>query len=182
LSGITNLQSGPNLPSVFSSNFKIKGSVGAYSVNQATWLGTPDLPLQPLLTCDPSVNLHNKQYVNGSCFALPGLGQNGPYQMPYLHGPMFFNTDVTAIKNFKLKEKQNLQLRFAAFNFLNHPITSFTGRFPQEATLYFAGTTVASARPNNLGGSCSVTGSTCFGYAGYKQGRRVLELAAKYTF
>jgi len=65
---------------------------------------------------------------------------------------------------------------------MNHPITSFSGRFPQEANLYFSGQTATSATPQYTSGNCSVVGSTCFGYAGYKQGRRVIEVAAKLTF
>jgi hypothetical protein len=45
--------------------------------------------------------------------------------MPYLPGPIFWNSDLTLMKNFKLTERQSLQFRFAAFNFLNHDLLSF---------------------------------------------------------
>ena len=172
---------GPNLQAVYSMNFKLKGVVGANSVNNTTYLGTPDVSLQPMLTCDPTAGLNSKQYVNGACFALPSIGlQNGSFDFPYIHGPAYFDTDLTLLKNFHLKEGRNLQLRFAGFNVLNHPITSFSGRFPAEANLYYSGTTVGQLPAPTSG--CSVVGSSCFGYAGYKQGRRVIELAAKYSF
>ncbi|MDR3736221.1 MAG: carboxypeptidase regulatory-like domain-containing protein [Acidobacteriaceae bacterium] len=183
ISGITGLQSGPNLQAIYSFNFKMKGAVGAYNVNSISFLGTPEVNLQPLLTCDPSANLKSKQYVNGACFALPNVGgPNGQFNEPYIHGPAYFSSDLTVLKNFKMGEARSVQLRFAAFNFLNHPITSFSGRFPNESNLYFTGNTTATATLPATSGNCSVVGSTCFGYAGYKQGRRVVEVAAKYTF
>ena len=182
ISGITGLQSGPNLYSVYSPDFNLKGSINGTSINQSNWIGTPDISLQPELICDPSTNLKPKQYVNGACFRMAPLGQNGVFQFPYLHGPAYFNTDLTLLRNVRLSGERNLQFRFAAFNFMNHPITSFSGRFPQEANLYFSGQTATSATPQYTSGNCSVVGSTCFGYAGYKQGRRVIEVAAKLTF
>ncbi len=178
VSGITGLQSGPNLQAIYSFDFKMKGVYGAYNVNSTTFLGTPEVSLQPLLTCDPTTGLKDKQYMNGACYRLPDVGgPNGPFNEPYIHGPAYFNSDLTALKDFKMGESRNLQLRFAAFNFMNHAITSYSGRFPNESNLYFTDKTLPTPT-----GNCSVVGSTCFGYAGYKQGRRVVEVAAKYTF
>lgn len=189
ISGITNYQAGFNLPAVYSPDFKVKGFVSnatgtiTSNVSNTVYLGTPDVSLQPYLTCDPVANLQPKQYLRGECFALHNVGtENGPYVYPYIHGPSYFNTDLTLLKNFPMGEKKSLQLRFAAFNVLNHAITSFSGRFPNESNLYFTGTSVGQTQLQAQPGNCSVTGSQCFGYAGYKQGRRVVELAAKYTF
>jgi len=45
-----------------------------------TFLGTPDITLQPHLICDPRSNLAKHQYMNGACFQLPQVGgQNGDY-------------------------------------------------------------------------------------------------------
>jgi hypothetical protein len=181
VSGITSFQSGPNLQAIYSLNFKLKGVVAGSTVNNTSYLGTPEVSLQPNLTCNPASGLKAKQYVNGACFALPSIGtENGVFNFPYLHGPAYFNTDLTLLKNFRTGEGKTLQLRFAGFNFLNHPITSFSGRFPAEASLYYTGDTVGQLSTPTSG--CSVVDSACFGYAGYKQGRRVVELAAKYTF
>jgi len=45
--------------------------------------------------------------------------------MPYLPGPMYWNSDLTATKNFKMGARRNLQVRIAGFNFLNHVLLSF---------------------------------------------------------
>lgn len=187
ISGITGLQSGPNLQANYSFNFKLKGVVGYYNVNSITFLGTPEVNLQPTLTCDPSAGRVSKQFAKGECFQLPQVGgANGPFNYPYLHGPAYFNSDLTLIKNFPMEHSRNIQVRLAAFNFLNHPITSFSGRFPNESNLYFSGNTASTAvlrQPTGASAqNCSIVGSDCFGYAGYKQGRRVVEVAAKFTF
>ena len=106
----------------------------------------------------------------------------------YIHGPAFFASDLTLQKTFPLKESRNIQLKLAGFNFLNHPLTSFSSRYPREANLQFydpnnvgfAGVQLVNSA--NPGGNCSDAGSQCFGYAGYKTGRRVLEVMARYNF
>jgi hypothetical protein len=69
---------------------------------------------------------------------------------------------------------------------MNHPLVSFSSRYPQEASLILSGTSFGNAAITNAtntnGGGCSAAGSTCFGYAGYKTGRRVLELEGRFNF
>ncbi len=79
---------------------------------------------------------------------------------------------------------KNIELRASAFNFLNHPITAFSSRFTQEATLQMHGNSFADASLLNGGTpqACSVKASPCFGYAGYKTGRRVLEISGRFNF
>ena len=195
LSGITSLQSGPNLQaSSYNSDFGLNGHIQkpgdpeSLPVNSSAFLGTPDVQLQPLLICDPRKNLAKNQFINGACFQLPqesdqpnssGTGYNfnyvnGPFKYPYIHGPAFFNSDITAAKDFHLTERQSLQFRAAAFNFLNHPLTTFVGSFPQEFQLVFND-------PNNLNPSAARP-QAAFGTAPYKVGHRVVELALKYFF
>ena len=50
--------------------------------------------------------------------------------MPYIPGPKYWKSDLTAIKNFKVGEHQNVQFRIAGFNFLNHALTSFEAGDP----------------------------------------------------
>jgi hypothetical protein len=222
VSGITNLQSGPNLQAVYYPNFNLQGfSSSSYggatcsapnsntsmpgsnsglpnyycNINNQNILGTADVMLQPTIrpgngcpSGDPRSNLAKHQYVNGNCFGLPAEGVNGPTNLPYLHGPAFFNSDLTLQKTIPFNEGRNFQLRVAAFNFLNHPLTSFSSRFPSEANLRFydpndagfAGVQLVAGQ--NPGGSCSDAGSECFGYAGFKTGRRVLEVSGRYNF
>jgi hypothetical protein len=115
-------------------------------------------------------------------------GVNGPTNLGYIHGPAFFSSDLFLQKTVPLKEGRSLQFKLSGFNFLNHPLVSFSGRFPQEANLRFYDSNNAGfggvklVSSFNLGGTCSDAGSQCFGYAGYKTGRRVLEVMARYNF
>jgi len=213
VSGITNWQSGPNLQAVYAPNFNLQGyanssyggnrcAVGVASnlttacqISNTMLLGTTDVMLQPVIRpgtgClggNPTGGLQKNQFINGNCFGLGPQGVNGPTSLGYIHGPAFFNSDLTLQKTFPLKESRNIQLRLAGFDFLNHPLTSFSSRYPREANLQFYDPNnvgfsgvqlVNSANPN---GSCSDAGSQCFGYAGYKTGRRVVEIMARYTF
>jgi len=91
-------------------------------------LGTENrtAPLMPYLTCNPKSGLGDGQCFNPSCFSVPTeVGGNGPYVWPYLRGPAYINSDLSLYKNFKLTERQNIQFRVSAFNFLNHPLRQF---------------------------------------------------------
>jgi hypothetical protein len=173
LSGNTNLQSGPNLQSNnYTTNFGLQGTIPAtptqqaYGLNNKSFLGTPDVQLQPLLTCNYGANLKRRQYINASCFAVPTQGgANGPFIYPYLHGPAYIASDLTAIKNFNLAESRSLQFRFAAFNFLNHPLPTFTNKAPTQTQLLFP-----------------ITSNANFGQTTYTAGRRTVEIAVKYSF
>jgi hypothetical protein len=183
LSGISTFQSGPNLQATNGNpGFGLYGAIGPVGptqlqVNNKTFLGTPDVNLQPVLTCSPRSHLGRSQFIKGSCFALPNIGQNGQAIFPYLHGPAYFDSDLSAQKSFSLPREEDIVLRFSAFNFINHPLTSFTGNFTNEYTLNIAdtaaGASVQSARYDP---------STRFGFADYKEGRRVVEMMLKYTF
>jgi hypothetical protein len=87
--------------------------------------------------------------------------------MPYLNGPMFWQSDLSLMKNFQITEHQNLQFRFAAFNFMNHDLRSFT-----------SGDTNLFATFNSQG----QMSNTNFGMAQYTFGHRILEMGVKYTF
>ena len=133
-------------------------------------IGTPDVTLQPLITCNPRTRVSGmkaNQYVNPACFApapTNGLGTGG---MPYIPGPMFWNSDLSLMKNFRITEHQNLQFRFAGFNFMNHDLTSFA---PNDSNLYLHFNSAGQlANPN-------------FGFADYKFGHRIMEMGVKYSF
>jgi hypothetical protein len=184
ISGITTYQSGADLQtSVSNPNFALGGTIGppggtqTYGVSSITFLGTPDVSLQPETVCSPRSGLATHQYINGACFRLPAMGQNGPAFYPYLHGPAYFDSDLSAQKAFSFPHEQSLQLRFAAFNFLNHPLTSFTGNFTNETTLSLNNSAVG-ATPQ----SAVYDPTSRFGFADYKEGRRVVEVSLKYSF
>jgi hypothetical protein len=173
VSGMLARQSGANLSGNRGNNFgmnlnsyKIPGTT--FNVSNTSLLGTSNIALRPLLTCDPRKNLGPNQYVNQACFAIPTqIGQNGPTTLPVIYGPAFFSADLSLFKNFTIREGQKLQFRFNGFNFLNHPLWSFPGG--TNLTLGFSGTTGQINTP-------------LFGYATQKQGRRVVQLAVKFIF
>ncbi len=173
ISGITQLQSGVNLSAQNSGNFNLNTngfllSNGLKSTS-ATIVGTNAVPLQPILTCNPTGNLGHNQYVNGSCFAIPTqAGQNGPIVLPEIFGPAFFNSDLSMFKNFRMGESKKLQFRFSSYNFLNHPLWSFRGA-GNNLNLNFNGTTGKLDNPN-------------FGTTTEKLGHRIIQLAIKFYF
>jgi len=189
LSGITGFQTGPNLQaSNYNSNFGLSGSVTgvALGISNEALLGTADVSLQPRLVCNPTTGLAKHQYMNGNCFRLPvdlnANGEpsydlsNGPFNFPYIHGPIWFNSDLTVMKDFHISEGKTLQIRGAAFNFLNHPLRTFTSGSPGATQLQFNNLTTSSL------GTSGPSNASQFGYAAYTSGRRVTEIYIKYNF
>ena len=180
LSGITQIESGANLSGENGGTFGptetvgIPGSTGGtgstgseVEISNVALLGTSDIALEPLLTCNPSKGLAKNQYVNPNCFALPTkTGQNGPIVIPPVYGPYFFNSDLGMFKNFNIKESKKLQFRFNAYNFLNHPLWSFYDN--SNLTLGFSSPTAVNT-PN-------------FGTVVDKQGHRIIQVAVKFYF
>lgn len=180
VSGITQLQSGIPLQAVVSNNFSITGSLPAgtklpdgtvltASQNLSSILinGTPDISVQPALTCDPSKNLQPGQFINGNCLTIPTPGHNGAFVWPYVKGPALINHDLTLFKDFHVREKQTVQFRVSGYNFLNHPLTSFVNG------------------DNNLNLNFDANGKITnnrFGYASATTGHRIIQLVLKYNF
>jgi len=183
ISGITNLQSGPNMQTGVSASpgYYVQGNIGqganAYPVESQSILGTPDVNLQPVLSCNPRSHLASHQYLNPSCFALPAIGTNGQYIEPYAHGPAFFNSDLTLERGFAMGEGRNLRLRIAGFNFLNHPLNSFGTGYASQTTLQLSDTS-AGGSPT----TATYNPTEGFGSAPLKLGRRLLEVSAKFSF
>jgi hypothetical protein len=172
ISGVTQIQSGANL-SANSSNGNFGMNLNGYTIPGTTYnvtnvsiLGTNDIQLQPVLTCNPTSNLGPHQYINPSCFAIPAVGSNGPTILPAIYGPAFFNSNLALFKNFKFREKMNLQFRAEGYNFLNHPLWSFNGN---GLSLGFDPSTGKVNTPN-------------FGTVTQKQGNRVIQLTVKFLF
>jgi len=186
ISGITQIESGADLTSGAGGyNFdyspiaipqakSASNPLGtAIQVNNTALLGTPDIQEMALLTCNPSKGNLKGYYVNASCFSLPaGNGVNGTTKMPYIPGPKYWKSDLTAIKNFKIGEHQNAQFRIAGFNFLNHALLSFApGDSNTELNNY-----------TYVAGTGEVNGNANFGHAQWHFGQRILELGVKYSF
>ena len=185
LSGVTSWESGANLTyqSGGGDNFNmqlnqaiIPGSISAANptgipIGNQSILGTSNIQLNPVLTCNPTANLKPHQFINGSCFAVPTtIGQNGPATLPAIYGPAFFNSDLGLFKNFQIKESMKLQFRIQAYNFLNHPLWSFPNS--NNLTLQYS---------QSANGTITQTNSN-FGYTTFKQGNRIVELMVKFYF
>ena len=173
LSGVLQLESGANLTGNRGQNFglnlnsyKIPGTT--FNVSSTSLLGTPNITLMPVLTCDPTKNLAAHEYLNQSCYSFPTqVAQNGPTIQPVVYGPGYWNADLGIFKNFSIKERQKLQFRVDGYDFLNHPLWSFPNN--QNLSLGFNGTNGQLNTP-------------LFGYTTTKQGRRLVQLQVKYTF
>jgi hypothetical protein len=61
------------------------------------------------------------RYFNTSAFTLAAMGTFGNSGRNILIGPGTFNIDLGAMKNFKIRERFNVQFRAEAFNLLNMP-------------------------------------------------------------
>ncbi|NYF77828.1 TonB-dependent receptor [Granulicella arctica] len=197
-SGITGLQSGPDVAVLAGGgNFNLSAAISytpagsntaiPVSTGNTAFLGTPDITLQPVVTCDPRKNLksnplYGRQYFNGSCFGLPAYGSNGNFDLPDVHGPAYFNTDLTVQRTLKLSEKQNLQFRIAGFNFINHPLPAFTGGTNLGLNLGFGLPVGYTATTPQAAFAAAVQNTANFGYTPYKQGYRIVEVGARYNF
>jgi len=181
ISGITQLQSGADLQAAVAANSNFNFSyyvptgttfmgttlTSPLQASKDTILGTPDIQLMPLVTCNPNSGLKAHQYVNGNCFTGPAPGNKGNFIFPTMNGPWFWNSDLTLFKNFTFKESQKLQFRVSAFNFLNHPLWTFIANDP-NLNLSF-----------NQQGQLS---NANFGITGNKTGHRIIQLGVKYVF
>jgi len=186
LSGITQYQTGADMAAVVSSNFGYtayipagttfmgKTITTAVQASTSNVLGSSDLTVQPVLTCDPGKGLKSHQYINGACFApfaMPGV--QGPNIFPKLIGPGFFDTDLSVFKSlpFGSSESRKLTFRFTGYNFLNHPIRSFNGNSDNGLKLNF-----------DQNGNLKTNGGQTFGYAVEKTGHRIMQGEVKFSF
>ena len=173
VSGVVQWQSGANLTGIRGQSFgmslngfKIPGT--NQNVSSTSLLGTPNITLMPILTCDPTKDLVEHQYLNSACYSFPTqIGQNGPTIQPVIYGPAYFNTDLSLRKNFTIKERRSLRLSLDTYNPFNHPLWSFNGN--SNLTLGFSGTTGALSTP-------------LFGYVTGKQGHRIVQAGATFRF
>lgn len=170
LSGITQMQSGAPIQPSTSGTLNVQWP-GNFS--NSRYLGTNSVTLAPRLTCDPRSNLSSGQYFNPSCFAPPTGGANGDVIWPYIKGPAFFNSDLAIYKRFNFRERQKIEFRFSAFNFLNHPLPQFGAGGNSDISLNF--------NNNNTLSQTNINALTS-GKPMFTVGRRVVEFTVKYNF
>jgi hypothetical protein len=183
ISGVTQMQSGAPLQPLENGNFNANyGNTiinGVQTgVNTQTWLGSnaANLQLVPLVTCDPRSGLAAHQYFNPACFTPPPQGQNGTLVWPYIHGPASFNSDLALFKSFKITERQRMEFRFSAFNFLNRANRAFNINGNGDTSFNFG-----QGGSQNLVGTKNTNTSTT-GIPVNFVGDRLIEFAAKYYF
>jgi len=205
ISNITSWQSGGNLQAVNNPNFGLSlqytdlpaaGSPGfpnGYGPNtgigSATYFGTDAaMDIMPTETCNPGSNLgggttiggtkYYGQRVNGSCFIAPAFGTNGPRNYQYLSTASLFDSDLALYKTFHINDRNSVQFRVSAFNWLNHPLPEFTGNtLALKETLDY--------QNQAAGFQVSPSQSPAFGYLDTKTGApnpRIWELSLKYMF
>jgi hypothetical protein len=212
ISGITQWQSGTPLQATSNSHLGFGGSgyqiANTYNydasgdpkipnqvfsdmhMDSANVLGTPDVGLQPYVKagCDPTAkNGNSNSYLNTNCWQVPQFLQNGPVYYGYFHSPAYFTSDLSLFKTFKTTEKTKLQFRVSAFNFLNHPLWSFTDSDWKAMNLGLSGGVYQPGQQlkpsdfyyNTLG---TPPDATYVGTPHVKFGRRVIQLAAKFEF
>ena len=166
LSGVTQYQTGPPIQPL--SGTGLNPTFPGGMTNQSM-LGTDGIELEPYQVCNPAANLGPGQYFNPNCFMAPNVrGVNGPLVWPNITGPAFFDTDLGIYKTFNFTERQHLQFRITAFNFLNHPVPQFG--LGNDINLAFTS-------PGGFNTNQQTTGRPAF-----KVGNRTVELALKYTF
>jgi len=198
----------PDLPD---NSILLPNGLKSNNVNAGTWYGTDQngggyVTMVPKLVCDPTKHLHSGQYFNPNCFTTPGFGELGTLQMPYMRYPAYFNSDLAVFKNFQINERQKLQFRLSATNWLNHPLPQFALSGNSDISLNLgskytvpidgaavgsAGNECAFLNKPVVGGFCQAdvngiapvnTNATTTGKPGSKVGSRVLTFTMKYYF
>ena len=92
------------------------------------------------------------QWFNPNNFTANAVGTFGNTGKNVLRGPGFFNTDLAAIKNTKIRERLTLQLRADFFNVTNHPNFAAPGNVQNSPGFGQIGGTLGS---NAYGGPTS---------------------------
>jgi hypothetical protein len=182
LSNITQIQTGA--PIQFNTNGNLNAFYGKTTVDgisgvqpsAQTYLGSSatGLVLVPQLVCNPGANLKSGQYFNPNCFAPPAPGTNGTLMWPNIHGPAYFDSDLTLSKRFNIAEHKSLEFRASAFNFLNHPNPAFGLGGNSDISLNFAN---SAGNLTNSNTNTSTSGTPL-----HTAGNRVVEFAAKFYF
>jgi len=170
LSGTTTIQSGANLQAQADQalNMSLTDASGK-QITTRTYFGTDTGEILPIMTCDPQSNRAKNALVNMSCLSAPAIRTQGTMQLGYLSGPIYWNSDFSAYKSFKIKERQDVQFRFSAFNFMNHALRGYSDSSQIQPKF-------------NLVNGAWVSSGSGSGVLNTLNGRRVIELGVKYSF
>jgi len=119
LNAIVAAQSGRPIPLVCSCD-----TSGTGFPTPSNGLQRPNLvPGQPIINSnwESAPDAPNVGYLNGNAFAAPLTGTFGTLGRNAIYGPKFWNLDFAVLKDTRLYEHVNLQLRVEFFNIFNHP-------------------------------------------------------------
>ena len=157
------------------------------AISSKSYYGTDAaLAIRPTLTCNPATGLAKYQRLNVACFAAPAFGQQGGQAYPYLSMGSYFDNDLALYKAFPIKERQSVQFRISAFDWLNHALPQFSNA--NQVQLYY--TTDYNSKAITLnqapaGQKSNGNTSGIFGFMDTKTGapyERIIELNVKYVF
>jgi hypothetical protein len=197
ITGISTWQKGSYIPAVGSVNFglgeqytfatpaaKTAAAAQGISTNigDPTYFGTDEsIPIRPVLTCNPNNGLATHQVLNGACFSAPAVGTQGGKAWPYMSQTPYFSNDLAVYRTFHIYEKQQVQFRVSAFDWLNHSLLTFNSGTPTTVNynVDYASKTIT---PNFNTGK---TGANAFGVMTVRSAlpyARVMELDVKYSF
>lgn len=205
LSGITTYQSGIPL------RLRFFGDLGNADIARA-FFGTDAFNLSgnntagaiaPIYLKNPGLENDKKvgqRLLDLNAIGIPAFGGSGPTQSPfYMRFPNRSNFDFSFFKNFKISESKNIQFRSGFFNIFNqaYPTRIDLGN-PNNSDIYLRLEANCNVKvddvPNGTGGTAdgvcdptkgfSFTKDTLdnFGKITTKRGRRIVELAIKFTF
>jgi hypothetical protein len=180
-----------NYPSLPDNSVTLPNGLHSVGVNTSTWLGTNAYNhLSPILVCDPRHHASGL-YFNPNCFAPAPYGQQGTLIWPYVRGPAYFDSDLALFKNFQITERQKVQFRISAVNFLNHPLpqfglagnSDFSLSFDKKVTQQVLNTSTNQMDSVDIHSlSQTNTNVNTTGKPAFKVGQRTLTFALKYYF
>jgi hypothetical protein len=100
--------------------------VGGWATSDIFYFMSGDLMGMPTtgMVCNPSENIPHGYWLNPACFttAPQYTVATAPPYYEGLRGPRYFELDSTAVKNFRISERFNLEFRLEMYNSPNHYI------------------------------------------------------------
>ena len=196
ISGISTWQKGGYIPSLLGNgvpNFNmglqyinLPANAAAEGIGNGigdkTYFGTDEnFPIEPVLTCNPTSGLATHQILNGACFTAPAVGTQGGQKYPYMSYTPYFDNDLALYRTFHIYEKQQVQIRVTASDWLNHSLLQFNGSTPYSIN-YNVDYNSKAITPNY---NQTATGTGAFGVLTIRSAlpyARVIELDVKYSF
>lgn len=164
VSGVTTYETGPP----FSVTFVVPSTYPGWIASRANVI--------------PGVNVytynhaHSKtaQWINPAAFVSPAPGQLGNSSRDGFWGPGYWNYDMSVLKNFSIREGQQLSLRADFLNAFNH--TNWDGGGTSIGGV--AAPVVANVSETQYGGAAVNN----FGDVTTGEGSRIIQASVRYTF